>query len=154
MSTALYPGSFDPVHLGHLSVIDRAADAFDAVVVAVLGNPEKRAGLFPVARRVELLASSIGPRDNVRCVAFHGLTVDAAKTFDCDVVVRTGHKDDDDEWAMLAMNQLMSGTRTIFFPPAPEHVTLSSSGIRALVADGRAAAAAAHVPAAVAAALG
>ena len=150
---ALYPGSFDPVHLGHVSVVDRAVEAFGAVVVAVLGNPSKQVGMFSVEQRLELLAATVGRHERVRCVAFDGLAVDAAKAFGCDAVIRTGHKDVDDEWSMLAMNQLVGGTRTIFFSPDPALASLSSSRIRGLMDRGASDEAAALVPATVAAAL-
>lgn len=153
VSAALYPGSFDPVHLGHISVIERAARAFDQVVVAVVDNPNKPTGMFTVEDRLELLESSVRALANVRCVVSQGLTVDAARANRCDVVIRTGHKDEGDEWSMLAMNHLMTGARTIFFPPAPEHAGLSSSIVRSLISSGMARDAAALVPAPVAAAI-
>lgn len=149
MSAALYPGSFDPVHLGHMSVIERAAVAFERVVVAVVGNPNKRTGMFSLPERLELLASSVSGLANVTCVTFHGLTVDAARSHDCDVVLRTGHKDEGDEWSMLAMNHLMTGARTIFFPPVPRFAELSSSVVRSLVLSGQLQDAASLVPASV-----
>ena len=153
MSAALYPGSFDPVHLGHVAIIERASLAFDRVVVAVVANPNKRSGLFSVQERVDLLTASVATLENVTCVTFNGLTVDIARVHQCDAVVRTGHKDELDEWSMLGMNHLMTGARTVFLPPTPGHMALSSSIVRSYIADGDIAGAAALVPPPVAEAL-
>jgi pantetheine-phosphate adenylyltransferase len=153
VASALYPGSFDPAHLGHLSVIARAAHTFDEVVVAVIGNPSKRSGMFSIAERIAMLEDAVSAHPNVRCTTHHGLTVDAARANGCDVVIRTGHKDRADEWSMLAMNELMSGVRTTFIPPDPELFHLSSSLVRSLVGGGELAEAEVLVPAPVAAVL-
>ena len=153
MTSALYAGSFDPIHLGHLSVIERASNMFDAIVVAVLGNPNKHAGLFAVEERVRLVERATAHLANVSCRAHHGLTVDAVEAVGADGIIRTGHKDHRDEWSMLAMNELMSGCKTFFVPPDPAVMHLSSSLVRTLVADTRSDDAAALVPAAVARAL-
>jgi pantetheine-phosphate adenylyltransferase len=153
VATALYPGSFDPLHLGHFSVIERATAIFEQVVVAVVGNPDKASGLFDIATRIELIRAATGHMETVSCVGHRGLTVDAAQLLDSPVIVRTGHKDADDEWAMLAMNQLMTGVRTAFVPPDPTVMHLSSSLVRSLVACGRVADACRLVPPAVATAL-
>lgn len=137
MATALYPGSFDPLHLGHVSVIEKAATMFDHVVIAVIGNPRKRSGLLAVADRVALIELATSSMSNVSCRAHQGLTVDAARQTGTDVIIRTGHKDKGDEWSMLAMNELVAGTRTCFVPPAPELSFLSSSLVRSLLAHGR-----------------
>ena len=153
MARALYAGSFDPVHLGHLSVVERSAAMFDHVTVAVIGNPTKRTGMFSVAHRVQLLAEATSHLPNVDCVGHRGLTVDAVAQLGADGIVRTGHKDHDDEWAMLAMNEMVSGCKTFFVPPAPDVAHLSSSLVRDLVSSGRSEDAGKLVPPSVAAAL-
>lgn len=153
MATALYPGSFDPVHLGHFSVIERAAAIFERVVVAVVGNPDKPSGMFDIATRIELIRAATAHMETVSCVGHHGLTVEAARLIDNPIIVRTGHKDASDEWSMLAMNQLMTGVRTSFVPPDPAVTHLSSSLVRELLASGRVTDACRLVPPAVAVAL-
>ena len=78
MSIAFVPGSFDPMHLGHLDVIDQALEVFGAVVVGVLHNPSKPSGLFTPEERVALAEQTVGDRQNVTVGAFSGLAVQAA----------------------------------------------------------------------------
>ena len=76
MTRVLYPGSFDPVHNGHLELIETAAELFDEVIVAALVNPGKPAGFLGLDERRELLAASVAHLDNVRTIAFSDLVVD------------------------------------------------------------------------------
>lgn len=126
---------------------------FDQVVVAVIGNPDKSAGMFTVADRVGLIRSAARLLSNVTCVSHHGLTVAAVEQTGADVVIRTGHKDHGDEWSMLAMNERTAGTRTCFVPPDPAVAFLSSSLVRSLTRHGRVADAIRFVPSPVAHAL-
>jgi pantetheine-phosphate adenylyltransferase len=137
MTTALYAGSFDPVHLGHLSIIERAARAFDEVVVAVLGNPNKRSGLFTIEERVGLITEATSHLVGVRVVAHHGLTVDVAAAVGASVLVRSAHKDHSDELTMAATNERMTGVLTAFIPADPATAWISSTIVRRAVADGR-----------------
>ena len=70
MSTVLYPGSFDPFHLGHLDVVEQACTLFGSVVVAVMHNPDKPAGAFGVEARVRVAVESCGHLDGVTVRAF------------------------------------------------------------------------------------
>lgn len=153
VTRALYPGSFDPLHLGHVSVIETAAAMFDHVVVAVVGNPGKRRGLFALQDRAALIEQATASLANVSCEVHRGLTADAVRANGCDVVIRTGHKDEGDEWSMLAVNAFVAGTETCFLPPPPELQFLSSSLVRSLLANGRLSDAERFVPPPVAAAL-
>jgi pantetheine-phosphate adenylyltransferase len=153
MLTALYPGSFDPFHLGHLEITEQAARSFDEVVVAVLGNPQKPSGMFAIPERLNLVSASVAHLANVRCVAFSGLTVELAKTEDAAVIVRAAHQDLRVERLMADANERMTGIATLFAAPEPTTATISSTMIRSLIACGKTAAAAALVPPAVATAL-
>lgn len=137
MATALYPGSFDPLHLGHLSVIEKAAAMFDDVVIAVIGNPRKHSGLFSVEDRIALIERSTLGLPNVSCRGQQGLTVAAVRQAGADVIIRTGHKDKGDEWSMQAMNELMAGVKTCYVPPPAELLFLSSTLVRSLLARDR-----------------
>ena len=81
MATVLYPGSFDPIHLGHLDVVEQAAELFGHVIVVVMHNHEKTGGLFPVDERMDLIrarVAGVGIGDRVDVIAHAGLAVDAA----------------------------------------------------------------------------
>jgi pantetheine-phosphate adenylyltransferase len=88
MATVLIPGSFDPVHLGHLDVIDQAVELFGAVVVGIMHNPSKPSGLFDVDDRVKLAIASLAGRPDVRVIAFGGLAVQAAAEVGADFIVK------------------------------------------------------------------
>ena len=153
MTTALYTGSFDPVHLGHVRVIEQAARSFEAVVVAVLGNPAKTSGLLPVAERVRLLEAATAGLDNVTCTAHHGLAVDAAREHGASTLVRSAHKEHRTELEMAAHNERLTGIPTTFISGDPDLTWVSSTVVRRLLADGDADRLRAVVPSAVADAL-
>ena len=87
MKKAIYAGSFDPVTLGHMDIIERAAKLFDVLVVAVLENPNKKS-LFTVAERKHHLELATKHIENVEVASFQGLFVDFAKEIGADVAVR------------------------------------------------------------------
>lgn len=153
MTVALYPGSFDPIHLGHLATVEFAARNFDEVVVAVLANPNKSSGMFGAAERVRLVTEACSHLPTVRCVHFYGLTVALAESRRADVVVRAGHKEHGIEWSMAAMNQAMTGIPTAFAPVDGRTRGISASLIRHLVQSGKLAAGLTMVPTAVGPAL-
>jgi pantetheine-phosphate adenylyltransferase len=153
VTVALYPGSFDPFHLGHLSVVEQAAGAFDEVVVAVLGNPRKESGLFAIAERVRLVDEATAHLPSVRCIASETLAVEVAHQVDASVLIRSAHKERGHERTMSATNRALSGIRTVFIAPDPETRAISSSLVRCLIADGALDAAAALLPPAIRAAV-
>lgn len=146
MATGVYPGSFDPFHLGHLAVVEQAARQLDRLVVGVLTNPGKRARLFGAAERVALVEASTAHLPNVRCVAFDGLAVDLARREGADVLVRAAHKEHGTERSMAAMNVMLSDVQTVFVATDPGSRTISSTVVRELVARGNLRAAARLVP--------
>jgi pantetheine-phosphate adenylyltransferase len=149
MPAALYAGSFDPVHLGHLGVIESAARLYQQVVVAVVANPKKAQGLFTVSERVRLLTDATAHLPTVRTRHFEGLTVDLARDEGAHVLVRSAHKETADELSMAAMNLITADIPTTLVPADQLTRTISSSLIRQLVAAGHIAAAQELVPACV-----
>ena len=132
MTSAVYPGSFDPVHNGHLDVITRAARVFDTVIVAVAKNSEKD-GLFSVSERVEMLRAATTAVRNVRVDAYDGLTVAFAQTRGASVLVKGLRAVVDFEYELkqASMNQrLAPNLDTVFFMTAPPYYFLSSTLIR------------------------
>lgn len=137
MHRALYAGSFDPVHRGHLSIIEAAADVFDEVVVAVMINAAKADRLLPVTMRVELLTASTAHLPDLRVVAHDGLTVDAARAAGASVLVRSAHKEAGNERSMAHTNHRVAGLRTAFLLGDPATEWMSSTVVRELLGSGR-----------------
>ena len=134
----VYPGSFDPVTVGHVDVIRRARHLFDRVVVAVLHNPAKM-GCFPVAERLEMLQCACRDMDGVSVAAFDGLLVDFAQQEGACAVVRglRAAGDYEVEKTMAEINaRLMPELETVFLSARPEHACVSSSAVRELAAFG------------------
>lgn len=146
MRVGLYAGSFDPVHLGHLAIVETAATLFDEVVVAVGANPRKSRGLFTVDERLRLLTDATSHLPTVRARAFEGLTIDVAREERASALVRAAHKESADEWSMAAVNRTASGIPTVFVPANATTRAISSSLVRELVAAGRVARARELVP--------
>ena len=126
MTSALYPGTFDPLTNGHLDLIRRAAQLFDALTVAIAENPRK-SPLFPVSQRLDMLRAHTAGLDNVRVTSFTGLVVDYAGRNGIDVLVRglrTSH-DFEFEYQMALTNRSLAPTvESAFLMPSPEFTFL------------------------------
>ena len=123
------PGSFDPVTLGHLDVITRAARLYDEVVVAVLDNPNKQ-GMFTLPERVEMITQETEHLSGVRVVPFGGrLLVDLCLEVGAQAIVKglRGEVDYSYELPMAVMNRRMTGVETLFMPGEPGLSEVSSS---------------------------
>jgi pantetheine-phosphate adenylyltransferase len=132
VSTALCPGSFDPVTLGHLDIIERASRHFDEVVVAVIRNPQKTQSLFTLEERQQMLSECTAHLTNIRIEFFKGLLVDFAREHGADAIVKglRAVSDFDYELQMAQMNQRLSGIDTFFLSTSPNYSFLSSSLVR------------------------
>ncbi|MCE1228799.1 MAG: pantetheine-phosphate adenylyltransferase [Firmicutes bacterium] len=132
MLTAIYPGSFDPVTLGHWDLIQRAEKLVGHLVVAVLHNPTKRPA-FSVAERVDFLRELVQPYPNVEVTSFHGLLVDFARERNAQCIIRgvRAFSDFEYEFQMALMNRkLHSDLETLFLMPKEEFSVLSSRMVR------------------------
>ncbi len=132
MATVLSPGSFDPIHLGHLDVIEQSVELFGDVIVAAMHNPSKPSGMFTLDERLELIRATVAHLPTVRVEAFPGLAVDAAKNLGADFIVkglRTGG-DFEVEQQMAHTNFVAAGVRTVYLPCKPSLVFISSRFIR------------------------
>ena len=130
--TAVYPGSFDPVTLGHLDIIERASLIFDRIVVGVLANSGKEP-LFTVDERIDLLRRTIGERPRVDVTSFDGLTVDFARSEGATAIVRGLRvlSDFESEFQMALMNRRLNPeVNTVFLMTAFSNVFISSSIIK------------------------
>lgn len=126
------PGSYDPVTLGHVDVIRRAAELHDEVVVAVLHNPAK-AGTFTVAERIAFLTDALDGIAGVRIEAFADrLIVDVCRDLEAQVLIKglRGGTDFSYELPMALMNRHLTGLETLFLPADPAYTHISSSLVR------------------------
>lgn len=138
MTTAVYPGSFDPIHSGHLDVIGRAREIFDRVVVGVLDN-ERKQYLFSAEERAELIRQSLPPGADIEVRNFSGLAVAFATAQGAQVIVRglRAVSDLDSEFQMALMNRrLEPKVHTVFLTTGFSNVYLSSSLLRDVCAHG------------------
>ncbi len=140
MATVLYPGSFDPIHLGHLDIIEQASRLFGKVVVAILHNPEKHGGVFSVDERIALIQVALESAKvkNVEIHAFPGLAVDAARVAQADFMVK-GLRNSGDfeiEQQMAHTNFAVAGIPTVYLPCSPAYTSVSSRFIREIAQYG------------------
>jgi pantetheine-phosphate adenylyltransferase len=130
--TAIYPGSFDPVTLGHWDIIQRAEKLVDRLVVAVLHNPAKTAA-FSVEERVAMLRELVGDRTVIEVTSFHGLLVDFARSQRAHFIVRgvRAFSDFEYEFQMALMNRkLAPDLETVFLMPKEKYSAVSSRFVR------------------------
>lgn len=134
----IYPGSFDPITIGHMDIIRRAAVLFDKVIVAVLHNPAKK-GAFPIEERLNMIRKACASISNVEVDTFSGLLADYVKQTRAQAVVRglRGISDFESECQMAQVNQqVLPGMETLFMMTRPEHAHISSSVVRELASFG------------------
>ncbi len=138
MTTVLIPGSFDPLHLGHIDIIDQAVELFGNVVVGVLYNYEKPSGLFTPDERVDLARASLADLPTVDVEKYSGLAVQAAADAGADFIVKglRNAVDFDIEQQMAHMNRSSAGVHTVFLPCRPDVGFISSRFIREIAAHG------------------
>ena len=135
MSTAVFPGSFDPVTTGHVDLIRRASRMFDRLVVGVLVNRAKQP-LFSKEERVAMLREITADQDNIEVSSFEGLLVDFVKEQHADAIVRGLRTPGDFEYELplaQANHKLSVQADTIFLASAPEYSYISSSAVRELL---------------------
>jgi pantetheine-phosphate adenylyltransferase len=130
--SAIYPGSFDPLTLGHLDVIERAAAVFPRVLVAVVVNPQKREPLFTLEERKQMILSATKHIGNVDVADFRGLLADFAKSAGAGVIVKGLRvvSDFENEMSTALMNRSLSGIDTMFVPSDPKYSFVSSSLVK------------------------
>ncbi|MGC8464935.1 MAG: pantetheine-phosphate adenylyltransferase [Acidimicrobiales bacterium] len=135
---ALFPGSFDPFHNGHLEVVQRASQLFDTVVVAATRNPQKASPMFDLTERKLLIERSVDHLENVEVVSLSTLVVNLARELEVTIIVRglRAISDFESELQMAQMNHQLSGIDTIFIPTSAEHSFLASRLLREVASYG------------------
>jgi len=138
LSRVIYPGTFDPITNGHLDLIERAADMFDEVIIAVAASPSKNT-MFTLDERVHFAQEVTKHLDNVTSKGFSGLMVDFAKQEQANVLIRGLRTTVDFEYEFGLTNmyrRLMPGLESVFLTPAEEHAFISSTIVREVAIHG------------------
>ena len=140
MKVAIYPGSFDPITLGHLDIIRRAARCFDRVYVCVLYNCDKKTPMFSPEKRLEMIQRSVAELPNVEAELFSGLLADYAREKNASILVKgvRNATDFDLEYQMAAINRgIWEELETVFLPASGEYQHFSSTMVREMIRYGQ-----------------
>ena len=135
MKIAVYPGSFDPITLGHLDVLKDGAHMFDKVIITVSNNISKHA-LLSVEERKELIRQSVADIPNVEVDSFDGLTVEYAKKVGATILLRGLRAVSDFEYEMQLSqtnHSLSEDIKTVFLITRPEYNFISSSSVKEIL---------------------
>jgi pantetheine-phosphate adenylyltransferase len=138
ITTAIYPGTFDPITNGHIDLVIRASKLFNKVIVAVAINPGKKPA-FNLAERVDLAKQTLVGLDNVEVCGFEGLLIDVANQKQAKVIIRglRAVSDFEHEFQLAGMNRRMRPEiETLFLTPAEQFTYISSSLVREIAALG------------------
>ena len=136
---AMYPGTFDPITLGHEDLVERAASIFDRVVVAIAADPGSKAPMFSVDERVELARAALADHKNIEVRRYGGLTVDFARDNKLSVIVRglRAVADFEYEFQLATMNRhLTDEVETVFLTPTGNYTFISSTLVREIATLG------------------
>ncbi len=137
--TAIMPGTFDPVTVGHIDIISRGACKFGRVVVGLVEHPMRKSPLFAPDEREQFLREALKEYDNVEVDRFNCLVVEFARRWDAHVILKglRAISDFEYEFAMAQLNRrLAPDIETVFMMASPEHSFLSSSGVKEIAAFG------------------
>lgn len=135
-SIAVFPGTFDPITIGHVSIVMRALPLFEKIVIGMGVNNSKRT-MFEQEERISWIKAAFPGEAHVVAIAFEGLTVDLCKRVGAKFILRGLRNSTDHgyERSIALMNRQISGVETLFLPSAPEHAHISSTIVRELIAN-------------------
>lgn len=137
MRRAVFPGSFDPLTVGHCDIIERALVLFDEIIIAIGINVEKKY-MFSLEERERFLTETFVKEPRIRVMTYEGLTVDFCQRQQAAFIVRGLRNPGDFEFekAIAHINQKLSGTETVFLLTTPEKSYISSSIVRDVIRNG------------------
>ncbi len=135
---AIYPGTFDPLTIGHLDIIERSANIFDKIIVAIGDNPDKTP-LFSIEERISMIEKATVHLKNIEVIKFHSLLVDLSTELDAHIIIRGIRSSTDFEYEQqmgYANVSLKKELETIYLMPKLEYSFISSSVVRAILKFG------------------
>jgi pantetheine-phosphate adenylyltransferase len=134
MKKAVFPGSFDPITIGHVDIVKRGIKVFDEIIIAVGDNTDKKY-MFPKEKRVEFVKQTFNNYDNIKIKSYDGLTVNFCKKNNIEFMIRGLRNPADFEFekSIALTNREMTDIETIFFLTSPENSFISSSIVRDLI---------------------
>ncbi|MFC4816916.1 MULTISPECIES: pantetheine-phosphate adenylyltransferase [unclassified Flavobacterium] len=137
MRRAIFPGSFDPITLGHVDIINRSIPLFDEIIIAIGVNAEKKY-MFPLEERKRFIEETFKREDSVSVITYEGLTIDLCKKFEADFILRGLRNPADFEFekAIAHTNRRLSKIETIFLLTAADTSYISSSIVRDVIRNG------------------
>ncbi|HRV53375.1 MAG: pantetheine-phosphate adenylyltransferase [Bacteroidetes bacterium] len=137
MKTAVFPGSFDPIHNGHREIVERMLPLFDKLIMAVGVNADKKY-LFTTEQRLQWLKEVFGNEPKISIEQYSGLTADFCKKRNAAYLIRGLRNSSDFEFekAIAQMNRKLGGIETVFVISSPEHAPLSSTILRDIIVNG------------------
>lgn len=130
---AVFPGSFDPFTIGHQSIVRRAAELFDKIIIAI-GINDKKQSTHSEQERITQIKNAVKGIENIEVISYHGLTVDVCKQYDAKYLLRGVRSFTDFEYEqnMADINRKIAGIETVILFTLPEHASISSSVVREL----------------------
>jgi len=138
MRRAIYPGTFDPITVGHLDIVRRACHMFDEIIIAVAESKAKKP-MFTLEQRIEMARAATTDRPKVRVVGFESLLVDLSDRLEANIIIRGLRAVSDFEYELqmgYANASLKKELETIYLMPSLEHAFVSSSIVRTILAFG------------------
>ena len=136
MKRAVFPGSFDPITLGHLDIIERSIPLFDEIIVGVGTNSEKNY-MFPLKKRMAFIEETFSKYKSISVNQYEGLTIEFCKKVQADFIIRGLRNPADFEFekAIAHTNRKLSGIETVFLLTAAKTSFISSSIVREIISN-------------------
>lgn len=136
MKRAVFPGSFDPITLGHLDIIERSIPLFDEIIVGVGTNSEKKY-MFPIKKRMAFIEETFSKYKSISVNQYEGLTIEFCKKVQADFIIRGLRNPADFEFekAIAHTNRKLSGIETVFLLTAAKTSFISSSIVREIISN-------------------
>jgi pantetheine-phosphate adenylyltransferase len=136
MKSAVFPGSFDPITLGHIDIIERSIPLFDEIIIAVGSNSQKKY-MFSLEKRIAFIEDALSTYKSISVTQYEGMTIDFCKKIQADFIIRGLRNPADFEFekAIAHTNRAMSGIETVFLLTAAETSFISSSIVREIISN-------------------